>query len=291
MTIGSYAGPGRLKRVASHVTLTLILLAIVVLWGASGATPADFMQQDPEDKILKEIGVDEKLGAQVSLDIKLTDQDGRQRRLGDYFKGGPVALSLNYYECPMLCPITFANLSRTISGMGGLRLGRDFKVVTVSFNPAESLVMANEKSRQTYAMLKGADGTGESWPFLFGAGEDTGRLAKAVGFRFKELGPNNFAHPSVLIILSPEGKVTRYLYGIEHDPVDLRLALLEAADGRIGPSRALNQVLLYCFHYDPVGKKYAVAATRIMTASGVVVLVIAGLLFLYTRRLEKARKD
>lgn len=246
--------------------------------------------RDPADAVLDETGVDERLGAKVPLDLSFTDQDGESVKLGDYFTGKPVVLSLNYYECPMLCPLTFANLSRTIDGMGGLKLGQDFRVVTVSFNPAETLEMAREKSAETYRMLDVSD-PADAWPFLFGGEAETSAVCGAVGFRFKELGPGNFAHPAALVILSPDGKVARYLYGIQHDPLDLRLALTEAADGKVGQSRALSRVLLFCYDYDPVGRRYSLAAMRIMTALGVVTVLCVGGLLLAMRRKERGRTD
>ncbi|MBI5694310.1 MAG: SCO family protein [Nitrospirae bacterium] len=265
-------------------------MLVLLLAGLVAPLPASAgITQDPEDAVLKEIGVDERLGARVPMDAVLTNQDGKKVRLGDYFTGRPVILSLNYYECPMLCPLTFSSLSHTIDGMGGLKLGRDFRVVTVSFNPAETLDMARDKSATTYGMLKGVDDPGAAWPFLFGGAAETSAITKAVGFRFKELGPGNFAHPSALIILSPDGRVMRYLYGIRQEPFDLRLALTEAADGKVGHSHALNNVLLFCFDYDPAGRKYALAATRVMTALGVVTVVCVGGLLVAMRRKERSK--
>ena len=274
---------------------------MLVLWSAlcvadtaipySHCFAADFTRQDPADAVLKEIGVDERLGGYVPMGVEFKNQDGRAVKLGDCLKGRPAVLSLNYYECPMLCPLMFSSLSRAINQMRGLKLGKDFDVITVSFNPNETLDMARDKSSETYRMLEGVDDPGEAWPFLFGGEAETRAITAATGFRFKELGPGNFAHPSVLIILAPDGKITRYLYGLQQEPFNLMLALTEAANGKIGRSNVINKVLLYCYHYDPAGKKYALAASRIMTASGVVVLIIAGILFLSMRRIEKARRD
>lgn len=268
------------------VALAALLLGLAALALAPYAHTETTFGHDPEDAVLEEVGVDERLGALVPLDAVLTGQDGRRVKLGDYFTGEPVVLSLNYYECPMLCPLTFRNLARTIDEMGGLKLGKDLRVVTVSFNPDERQDAALEKSKETYGMLKGVDNPGEVWPFLFGDGAQA--VVNAVGFRYRKLGPGNFAHPSAFVILSPDGRITRYLYGIEVSPFDLRLALTEAADGRVGQSRALNRVLLFCFHYDPAGRKYSVAATRVMTAMGAAVAAgMSALLYSMWRREKK----
>lgn len=269
---------------ARYAAMLFMLLAL--LCAAPGWAE---LSRDPADEILKEIGVDERLGAQVPLDTPLTNQDGRRVKLSGYFTGGPVILSLNFYECPMLCPLTFSNLSWTMSEMGGLRLGKDFRVVTVSFNPAETIEMAREKSAETYRMVGGVEDPGDAWPFLFGGEAETSAICESVGFRFKELGPGNFAHPSALVILSPDGKVTRYLYGIKHEPFDLRLALTEAADGKVGQSRALNRVLLFCYDYDPAGRKYAIAAKRVMSALGVVTVLAVGGLIVAMRKRERRK--
>lgn len=246
---------------------------------------------DPNDAVLKDVGVDERLGAQVPTGLVFTDQDGRSVKLADYLTGGPVLLSLNYYRCPMLCPLTFRNLARTIDGLGGIKPGRDFNVVTVSFDPDEKQETASEKSRETYAMLSGVDDPGRAWPFLFGEESRTKAIADAVGYRFAKLPDGQFAHPSVFVVLTPDGRVSRYLYGLDISPFDLRLALAEASGGGIGPSQALNGVLLFCYHYDPAGRKYALAATRLMSVmGGAVGIGLAALLFAMWKK-EKSRGD
>jgi protein SCO1/2 len=248
--------------------------AATILSLPANALAISFTNQAEQDAFMKEIRVDEKPGAAIPLDLRFTDQNGRQSRLRDHFRGKPVILTLNYYECPMICPVTFANLAKTMEDMKGLKPEKDFTILTVSINPDETAKIASEKANETYAMLKGFSDPSGWWPFLLGGGKEIDALTGAVGFRYKRLDETNFAHPTVLIILTPEGKVSRYLYGIKQEPNDLRLALLEASDGRIGASTALNKIILYCYHYDPVGKKYAIAATNIMKGVGAVVLVM-----------------
>lgn len=239
------------------------------------------------DESLPNVGVEEKLGTQVPLDLSFTDQDGRRVRLGDYFTGGPVVLTLNYYSCPMLCPVMFRNLASEMSAIKGLSPEKDYRIVTVSIDPDETIARAKDKAAVTWRMLPQLHDPGKRWPFLMGAAGPIAELAKAAGVRYTRLGKNNFAHPSILVVLTPKGKVARYLYGIEQRPSDLKLALVEAAGGKIGGSRFLNQVLLYCFHYDPVGKKYAVTAINLMKMTGGAVLLMLCILLALLWRREK----
>ncbi|MGA7103746.1 MAG: SCO family protein [Candidatus Deferrimicrobiaceae bacterium] len=243
---------------------------------------------DPQDDILESIGVDEKLGAAIPLDALFQDEKGNEVRLGDYFAGGPVLLTLNYYTCPMLCPLTLHSLLGTVGKMKGIDLGRDFRIVTVSFDPKDTPAIASELAGKIYADMKGTEDPEARWPFLLGDERSIGALTGAVGFRYRKVG-NEFAHPDVVVALTPEGRISRYLYGIEQDPLDLKMALLEASGGNIGESTALNHVLLFCFQYDPVGKKYALYARNIMKAGGVLTIVLLGglLLVLWKRGQNK----
>lgn len=264
-----------------------ILCALLVAWlcFAPSATPAQLTEQE----ILRRIGVDEKPGTRIPLDLAFTDDQGRAVTLGNYFTGEPVILTLNYYSCPMLCPLTFRSLIMTMGELQGLSLERDFRIVTVSIDPEETLQRAREKVAETHGMLRGGAASGDRWRFLFGRAPEIERLAGSVGYRYLRLGTNNFAHPSVLMILTPDGRIARYLYGLELKPRDLKLALIEASDGKIGGSTVMNRVLLYCFHYDPAGRKYSLAAVNIMKLAGAVLLLLLGALFLSLWRQEKRR--
>lgn len=254
------------------------------------AHAAGLTTQASQEGVLKEIGIDERLGAAIPMNLIFTDQEGKPVRLGDYFTGKPVLLTLNYYECPMLCPITFANLAKTMGAMNGITPGKDFRIVTVSINPNETAKQAGEKAVETYRMLEKFKDPSQWWSFLYGYDGEIKKLAGTVGFRYKRIDNANFAHPSAIIVLTPEGKVSRYLYGIEQDPLDLKLALVEASGGKVGSSAALNRALLYCYHYDPVGKKYQLAALNIMKAAGALVLAGLGALFFRMWRHERGRR-
>jgi protein SCO1 len=246
--------------------------------------PSAVRGADPQDAILLAVGVDERLGAKVPADLVFTQSTGKTVRLGDYLGAGPVILTLNYYTCPMLCPLTFRSLAGTMEGVRGLSLSKDYRVVTVSINPEEIPEIAAAKARETHGLVAGLDDADGRWPFLYGDPDSVRRLTEAVGYRYRKAG-SDFAHPSVAIVLSPDGRVSRYLYGIEIPPRDLKLALIEAADGKIGASSAANALLMYCFQYDPVGRKYALYARNVMRAAGAAtVLFLAVLLAALWRR-------
>ncbi|GAB4241442.1 MAG: hypothetical protein OHK0028_19910 [Deltaproteobacteria bacterium] len=258
--------------------MSVLLLAFLLVLSAPARAA------DPQDAVLREVGVDEKPGVKIPGDLPFTDAAGKRVRLEEFLRDGPVVLTLNYYTCPMLCPLTFRSLAATMEGMKGISLARDFRVVTVSIDPEEIPEIVRVKADETHAMVPGlADGDAR-WPFLHGDAGSIRRLAETVGYRYKKVG-REFAHPAVAIVLSPGGTVSRYLYGIEIDPRDLKLALIEAAAGNIGASSAGNALLMYCFRYDPVGKKYMLYARNIMKAAGAVTVVfLAALLAVLWRR-------
>ncbi len=276
---GPFEADGSRRR---GVSLRFVLLAAAL--ACATARPAAAHVRETPDDVLKSIGVDEKLGARVPLDLAFRNQDGRIVRLEDSFTGGPVVLTLNYFTCPMLCPLTLRNLAGAAKSVPGLSLSRDYRIVTVSIDPDEKPEAARARASELYATLAGIGDPGGRWPFLFGSASAVRALTEAVGFRYRKAGAE-FAHPNVSVVLTPDGRISRYLYGIAADPKDLGLALIEAAGGRVGESRALNAVLLYCFHYDPVEKKYALYARNIMTAGGVLTLVLlATVYFLLWKR-------
>jgi protein SCO1/2 len=275
-----------LSSMKPRLLLTLLLLAATLGWLYSAAPCRAHTEQDLS---LPNIGVDEKLGDQLPLDLTFIDQDGKTVRLRDYFTGRPVILSLNYYSCPTLCPLVFRNLSRTISSIKGLSPGKDYSVLTVSIDPDETVERARDKAHETWRMAPTVPSPSSNWPFLLGNQGNIERLAKGAGFRYARLGKDNFAHPSLFIVITPSGKVARYLYGIDIPPADLKLALMEAAGGKIGGSPFLNQVLLFCYHYDPVGKRYGLAAVNIMKIAGGGILLFLGVMILVLWRGEKRR--
>jgi protein SCO1/2 len=270
------------KRLVAFLFLAWCAAAFAGAPGALG-----HVRETPED-ILKQIGVDENPGGQVPPGLAFRNEEGKTVRIGDFFGKGPVVLTLNYYTCPMLCPLTLRNLLSSAEAVGGISLERDFRIVTVSIDPDEKPEAARARADEMHAMMKAAGPPGARWAFLSGGREEIAKLTAAVGFRYRKL-ENEFAHPNVVVVLTQGGRISRYLYGIEQDPRDLRLALIEAAGGRIGESPNVNRALLYCFHYDPVAKKYALYARNIMKAGGIFTLVLLGSLYLALWKRRKPR--
>lgn len=274
-------GRGRRRRGRFAGAAALLLAAAL-----SSSPVAAHERVDPQDKILQSIGVDEHLGDQVPGDAVFRDPAGKTVRLGDYFGNGPILLTLNYYTCPMLCPLTLQNLLDTTREVEGISLGKEYRILTISFDPADTVGRASARAGEIQARMEGMPDPSSHWPFLVGDPGSIEAVTRAVGFRYRKVGAE-FAHPDVIVVLTPEGRISRYLYGVEQDPSTLKLALIEAAGGKIGKSEILNRVLLYCFQYDPVGRKYALYARNIMKAGGILTLVLLGTLYvvLWKRRM------
>lgn len=236
---------------------------------------------------VKDIGVDEKLGEAVPLDLKFFDQDGNQIILGDLFKDGkPLILSLAYFSCPRLCSLTLNGTLESINALSTLYLGRDFKIATLSFNPIEKPDIAKKKALKYRAKLKKEQSAEKKWLFLTGDEDDISQLTQAVGFKYKKDG-EEFAHPTTLIFITPDGRISRYLYGVQFEPKEIKLSLLEASDGKVGSSEVLNKVLLFCYEFDPIGKRYALQALKIVKVGGLITLISLGMFLTYYWKKER----
>ena len=226
--------------------------------------------------ILNEIGIDQRIGEQLPLDIPFTDESGRTVRLGDYFGKRPVILALVYYECPMLCTQVLNGLVSAL-GVMNFEAGREFDVVAVSFNPKEGPGLASQK-KASYMERYGRPHTAGGWHFLTGSEESIRRLTSAVGFRYTfDDESKQFAHGAAIQVLTPKGTLARYFYGIEFSARDIRFGLIEAADERIGTP--IDDVLLLCYHYDPSTGKYGAAVLGLVRL-GAIATVLAFLVFL-----------
>ncbi|WP_242334295.1 MULTISPECIES: SCO family protein [Anaeromyxobacter] len=246
---------------------------------------------DQPPAILEEVGVDERLGNRVPLDLELTDGNGRPFRLGDAFRGHrPVVLTLVYYDCPMLCGLILSGMAKTMRE-NGLVLGKDYEAVTVSFDPKEKPAQAAER-RRGYLQSLGRAESEPVWPFLVGTEAASRQLAEAVGFRYKyDPQTKEWAHIAAVFVLGPDGTVSRYLYGIEYPAKDFRLAVVEAADGKVGTS--FDKFLLTCYRYDPASRKYEPYAWGFVRAGGLAVLLaLSGLIggLVWRERRGKARR-
>jgi protein SCO1/2 len=219
---------------------------------------------------LREIGFDQNLDHLVPLDTVFRDEAGRTVRLGEYFGRRPVVLVFAYYDCPMLCTQVINGLSSAL-GVLSLEPGKDFEIVTVSFNPKDTPATASAK-KATYLERYHRSGADAAWHFLSGDQRSIDRLTKAAGFRYVwDAQTNQFAHPTGVIVLTPEGRLARYLFGIEYGPRNLRFALVEASAGRVGS--AVDSLLLYCYHYDPATGRYGLAIMRAMRIGGAVTVL------------------
>ncbi len=220
--------------------------------------------------ILQDVRIDERLGSKVPLDLQFTDWEGRPFAFRSLFGAKkPVVLALVYYDCPMLCGLVLSGMAKAMRE-NGLVLGKDFEAVTVSFDPNEKPAQGAAR-RRGYLQSMGIPDEGRAWPFLVGAADQSRALADAVGFHYaKDVATGQWAHMAAIFVLAPDGTVSRYLYGIDYPPKDLRLALVEAADGKVGTT--LDRFLLTCYRYDPASRKYEPYAIGIMRAGGALVL-------------------
>jgi len=238
---------------------------------------------------LQGVGVSEHLDAQVPLDLSFVDSGGSPVTLAQFFDGTrPVILTMNYSNCPRLCSLQLNGVFYALQSLDW-DLGQKFEMITVSIDPQESPARA-QATKEKYLTVYHRPGVEGGWHCLVGKEEDIQKLAAAVGFGYVYVAETKqFAHSAVTMILTPRGKVSRYLYGIEYDPQTLRFALLEAADGRIGST--VERVLLYCFHYDAETGRYGPAAIKIMRLGAVLTLVILGgaLMVFWRRDLRKPK--
>ncbi len=222
---------------------------------------------------LMDIGIDQKLDAQLPLDLYFTDEEGRRVQLREYFGKRPVILSFVYYDCPMLCNMVLNGLVR---GMRPMKLdpGTDFEIVTVSFDPKETPAIAAAKKR-VYLNAYKLEPTARGWPFIIGDGPSVRALTRAAGFKYRfDQASAQFVHASGIMVATREGRMSRYFYGVEYSARDLRLGLIDASAGRAGS--LADQVLLFCFHYDPTTAKYGVAIMNMMRVAGIATVLVLG---------------
>lgn len=249
--------------------------ALVVAAAVAVAAPAAAQMANQVPAELEEVGIEEHLDAKLPLDLEFRDEAGAVVTLGDYFDGGkPVILTLNYYKCPMLCGL---QLNGLLDGFMQLDWtpGQEFEVVTVSINPLETPALATEK-KANYMKRFGRPSAAKGWHFLTGREPEIRRLAETLGFGYTyDATTGQYAHAAAIFIATPEGRVARYLYGIEYPAKRLRLALLEASEGEIGTT--IDQLILYCYHYDPSNRRYSPVAMNIMRLGGGATALVLGL--------------
>jgi protein SCO1/2 len=255
--------------------LTTLTLVGLLVCGTVSAQNPDGMAEPGQPTsarpgILSKIAIDQRIGQQLPLDLPFVDDNGNQTTLGDYFGKRPVVLALVYYECPMLCTQVLNGLVSALGTMN-LQAGRDFDVVAVSFNPKEGPGLASQK-KANYVQRYGRPETANGWHFLTGTQESITRLTEAVGFKYA-FDPNiqQFAHGAAIEVVTPTGLIARYFYGIDFSPRDLRLGLVEASNGHLGT--VVDDVLLFCYHYDPATGKYGASVLTLVRIAGIAFIV------------------
>ena len=250
------------------------------------ASPGVASQTMPQ--ALREIGFDQNLDQKLPLDAQFVDDEGKPVTLGSYYGRKPVLLAFVYYTCPMLCTQVLNAMTASIT-MLSLDAGKDFELVLVSIDPRETPAQAAAKKAEYLHRYKRV-GAEAGWHFLTGTEPEIKRVAKAAGFRYAwDEQTQQYAHPTGIIVTMPDGRLARYLFGIEYGPRDLKLALVEASDGKIGTFA--DQLLLYCFHYDPMTGRYGVYIIRTLRVAGVVTVLSIGMFILVMVRRERSQQS
>jgi protein SCO1/2 len=258
------------------------------------ATPARAQVPPPPDQmadppaILKNIRIDQKLDAQVPPDLVFNDEAGKPVKLGDYFGKRPMILVLVYFKCPQLCTVVLTDLVRSLNALTGVSIGQQFDILTVSFDPKENSELAAAK-KKAYLKEYGRQGASEGWHFLTGPQDSIAKLTDAVGFRYKwNEEYKQYMHASGIMILTPEGKISQYFYGIDFAPNDIRMAISRAGNSEIGaPS---DEILFYCLCYDPRTGKYGLVIDRALKLGGGVTVVALGTFLLVMFSLDSRRQ-
>lgn len=275
----------------SKTTFRILISALLLLAAAASgawaqAGPKEGLGEVPANQkpaILTNVGIDQHLNAQIPLDLNFVDENGQPVQLRQYFGQKPVIITMVYFQCPMLCSQVLSGLTFTLNGMSNFNVGQEFNVLTVSFDPRDTPQAARE-NKERYLKRYRRSGSDQGWHFLTGKKDQIDTLAQALGFRYVWDQENQqFAHGSGIMLLTPDGHIAQYYYGIEYDPRNVRLGLVEASKGKIGT--IVDQILLYCYHYDPRQGKYGAAVFNTLRASALAtVLVLGGFMLLMFRR-------
>lgn len=241
-------------------------------------------QEDLPQNLIRKVGFEQKLDAQVPLKLEFTDSHGQTVKLSRYFSDKPVILVLGYYECPMLCSMVRSGLVASLKALD-FTVGQEFDVVIVSIDPQETAKVA-EMKRRASMMDYERSATDDGWHFLIGAEESIKSLADSIGFRYAfDQNLDQYVHPSGIVVLTPQGKVSHYFFGIDFPERDLRLGLVEASESQIGSP--VDYLLLTCYHYDPVSGEYTLAIMNVIRIAGSLTVLVIGLLLYKLLRSDK----
>ncbi len=263
--------------------LLLFLTAAAVLAEPARAVPS----AEPLPPVAQEVDIEEHLGDKLDFRLAFTDGSGKRVVLGDFFRDGkPVILTLAYFRCPMLCGLVLRGLVSTLSELK-FDLGQEYRALTISFDPKDRPDEAARKQATTLSSLQ-RRAHAEDWPFLVGDTNEVRALAAALGFRFAyDERSEQYAHPAVVFVLTPDGRISRYLYGTEFAARDLRLALVEAASGRIGS--IVDRVLMTCYRFDPATRRYGPFIRGFLRIGALFILVAVATLLIALFRADRRR--
>ncbi len=260
------------------------MLLAPALWGQGMTKGLMSPPASVRPPYLTNVGIEQHLDGQVPSNLTFVDDTGRQVKLGDYFGKKPLILNLVYYTCPMLCSEVLAGLTGSMK-LVKFDIGKEFEVLTVSFNPQETTQLAAQK-KADYLKRYGRPGAAAGWHFLTGPPESINALTKAVGFQYQyDPAKNQYAHATAIMVLTPQGRISRYFYGVDFPPKDLRMGLVEASSGKIG--NPVDQILLYCYHYDPAAGKYGAVVSNMLKVGGALTILFVGALIFILLRLER----
>lgn len=263
------------------VDILAVLFFAVCAWGQAMTQGTLSPPANMRPPGLKHVGIEQNLNQQIPPDLVFRDETGKQVYLRDYFGKRPLILNLVYYQCPMLCGEVLSGLESALRVLK-FDVGKEFDVLTVSFDPKETPEMAAAKKKE-FLKRYGRPGAADGWHFLTGPQASIDALTKAAGFQY-EYDPKSgqFAHATAIMVLTPDGKIAQYYYGVEFAPKDLRLGLIQASQGKIG--NLVDEVLLYCYHYDPDRGKYGPIVSRVLKlAGGATILVLGAFLIVMFR--------
>ena len=235
-------------------------------------------------KELENVGIQQKLNSQLPLDLKFKDENGKRVILSDYFGRKPIILTFAYFDCPMLCSYVLGGTASALKVVN-FNIGKEFDVLTISFDPSDTPAKASAQKAKYVGDYRRA-GAENGWHFLTSDSETIRKITQAAGFKYQyDAETKQFAHASGIMVVTPQGKLARYFYGVEFSPRDLRLALVEASQNKIGS--AVDQLLLFCYHYDPTTGKYGAVALNLIRLGGIVTVVALGTFVVIMKRKEQ----
>lgn len=268
--------------------LAAVVLLSVSAWGQGMTKGIMSPPSNVRPPGLKNVGFEQHLDQQIPPDLQFRDETGKSVRLADYFGKRPLILNLVYFQCPMLCGEVLQGLTKSLKILK-FDVGKQFDVLTVSFDPRETPELAAARKAQ-FLKMYGRPGAEAGWHFLTGEQSNIEALTNGAGFQYQfDPKTGQFAHATAIMVLTPEGKIAQYYYGVDYAPKDLRLGLVQAADNKIG--NVVDQVLLYCYHYDPATGKYGAMVTRVLRLAALATILILGTMIVVLVRIGPKTAD